>query len=94
LISRLNQYPGRHLVIVRYSPNHNLNEEWVYNAADIDHSRIVWARDMGADNQELIHYFSDRQVWLVEPDKTPLRLSHYASNEPTAKASLGQKPKY
>jgi hypothetical protein len=94
LISRLNQYPGQHLVIVRYSPNHNLNEEWVYNAADIDHSRIVWARDMGADNQELIHYFSDRQVWLVEPDKTPLRLSHYASNEPTAKTSLGQKPKY
>jgi len=28
-------------------------------------------------NQELISYFKDRRVWLVEPDVTPPRLSAY-----------------
>jgi len=43
--------------------------EWVYNQADIDNAKIVWARDMGpTDNVELIRYFKDRSVWLLQPD--------------------------
>lgn len=62
---RLEQTPGKHLVIVRYGPHHNFWREWVYNAADIDGSKIVWARDMGEENAELLRYFSARQVWMV-----------------------------
>jgi hypothetical protein len=46
IVSKLNQTPGDHLVIVRYSPEHTPHREWVYNSADIDHSRIVWAREV------------------------------------------------
>jgi hypothetical protein len=54
--------------------------EWVYNAADIDAAKAVWARDMGtADNEELIRYSKGRQVWLVKPDEKPPSLSPYAS---------------
>jgi hypothetical protein len=78
VIAQLNAYPGRHLVIVRYNPDHHVQMEWVYNAADIDDSKIVWARDMGpTDNAELIHYFKDRTLWLLQPDES-LELKSYA----------------
>jgi hypothetical protein len=71
----LDSLPGQHLVIVRYAPGHDPNLEWVYNAADIDHAKIVWARDMGqGDNLELLRYFSNRRVWIVEPDASPVRI--------------------
>jgi hypothetical protein len=65
--TQLNQAQGRHLVLVRYGPSHLLHEDWVYNEADIDKSKVVWARDMDrAHNRKLLDYFKDRQVWLVE----------------------------
>jgi hypothetical protein len=79
IVSQLSAMDGRHLVLVRYGVNHELlNAEWVYNEADIDSSKIVWARDMGAaDNDELLQYYRDRQVWLLEPDKRPPMLTRY-----------------
>jgi hypothetical protein len=68
-IQRLQAAGGRHLVLVRYAPDHDVLDEWVFNHADIDASPIVWARDMGeARNRELLHYYKDRRVWLLEPD--------------------------
>jgi len=67
--STLRQIPGDHLVIVRYGPEHDAHQEWVYNAADIDHARIVWAREIpGMDLAPLLAYYPNRKVWLVEPD--------------------------
>lgn len=75
----LERMPGKQLAIVRYGPNHSIFEEWVYNAADIDDSKVIWARDMGeAENRELIHYYADRKVWLVESDAGPAKVSPYA----------------
>jgi len=47
LLAQLRAEPERHLAIVRYRPDHEILEEWVYNGADIDGSKVVWARDMG-----------------------------------------------
>jgi hypothetical protein len=78
IIAQLSAQPGLHLVIVRYRPDHVPVNEWVFNGADIDQSKVVWARDMGADqNSELIRYFKNRQVWLVEPDGAVPKLSSY-----------------
>jgi|SRR5579871_1401513 len=75
---QLAQIPGKLLVIVRYWPQHIFQQEWVYNAADIDGSRVVWARDLGAgENESLLRYYSDRAAWLLEPDARPPRLSPY-----------------
>ena len=68
---------GKHVVIVRYGANHDLGSEWVYNNADIDGSEIVWARDMGKQNAELLEYFKDRKAWLVEADDRPVKLIPY-----------------
>jgi hypothetical protein len=79
VVSQLESIPGQHLVIVRYSyDHHNVNYEWVYNAADIDHSKIVWAREIqGADISPLLNYYKDRSVWLVEADSDPAKLLPY-----------------
>ena len=44
IIRELESKPGRHLVLVRYAPEHSPHEEWVYNRANLDGSRILWAR--------------------------------------------------
>ncbi len=76
---RLEAQSGRQLVFVRYSDRHRFQDEWVYNAADIDSARIVWARDLGAvENERLRSYYKDRKAWLLEPDSAPPRLSEYA----------------
>src|SRR6266568_736752 len=77
-LNQLSQYPGGQLAIVRYKDDHYLHREWVYNDADIDNAKIIWARDMGAaQNDELVRYFQNRRVWLVDADETPPRLSSY-----------------
>jgi hypothetical protein len=77
--AQLEANPGKQLAIVRYTPEHASFDDWVYNAADIDASKVVWARELKAvSNPELIRYFRDRQVWLVEPDFAPPRVSPYS----------------
>jgi hypothetical protein len=77
---QLEAIPGRLLVFVRYYPQHHFQEEWVYNGAEIDASRVVWARDLGAaENEKLLAYFAGRAAWLVEPDFRPPRLTPYRS---------------
>jgi hypothetical protein len=76
----LAKLPEKSLVIVRYSPDHQPLNEWVYNTADIDNSKVVWAREMDeAENRELIDYYKDRTVWLVQPDAKPTSVSLYPS---------------
>jgi hypothetical protein len=83
---QLAQAPGKQLVFVRYWPQHIFQDEWVYNEADIDHARVVWARDLGAaEDQKLLHYYPDRTAWLLEPDAMPPTLTRYQTEVPQPK---------
>ena len=63
---------------MRYTGHQNPHEEWVYNRADIDRQQVVWAQDMGAEeNRKLTEYFKDRSIWLLEPDRNPEGLTPY-----------------
>jgi len=89
LQSELERMPGQHLVIVHNRWSHTGSEDWVYNKADIDHAKVVWARDMGPEkNEELLRYFANRRVWLVDQNDGIMRLSAY--NEQTAEETVAQ----
>ena len=77
---KLSRTPGKHLILVRYGEDHNIHDEWVYNGAEIDSAKVLWARELGAEqNAKLLSYFKDRQVWLVEPDKDNTELTPYTA---------------
>ena len=76
--ARLEREPGRQLAIVRYEPDHNFFEEWVYNKAEIDAAKVVWARELDdTSNRALIRYFHGRRIWLVEADTAPATVAPY-----------------
>jgi hypothetical protein len=84
----LEQLPGPQLAIVRHSSNHSPLDEWVYNRADINASKVVWAREGdAAANSELLQYYPARQAWLVEPDAVPATMILYPA-QPSATLPL------
>lgn len=78
ILRTLESSPEKHLVFVRYSADHNPHEEWVYNRADLETAKVVWARDRAdSENRRLVEHFSGRKVWLLEADHSPRRLQEY-----------------
>jgi len=78
IIEMLEQAGGKHLVIVKPKNDPNNFLQWIYNAADIDASPVVWARDLGAEgNRGLVEYYRGRKIWLVDPNTQPARITPY-----------------
>jgi hypothetical protein len=79
VIRTLESTPGKHLVLVSFKRDTWDLPEWIYNDADIDASRIIWADDMGdSANAELIRYYAERTPWRVQADTVPVRLERYS----------------
>lgn len=67
-------------------------DDWVYNEANIDGGRIVWARDMGEErNRELLQYYCNRSVWYLNADEVPPKLMPYA-DAPVFSESFSVRP--
>jgi hypothetical protein len=70
ILKKLDATPDKHLVMVRYTEEHPADNEWVYNGADIDGSKVIWAREMDpGQDEKLFEYYRDRKIWLVKPDE-------------------------
>ena len=80
IVKELDAMPGKDVVLVKYAADFDPDREWVFNGADIDGQKIVWARDMGPEkNQELLDYYRGRKFWIVEADGEA-RLEPYQRN--------------
>ena len=81
--ARLRELPGPQLVLVRYGLNHDPLLDWVYNGADVENAKVLWARDMGErGNQELLQYYPGRRVWLLEANQAIPKLAPYNDVRP------------
>jgi hypothetical protein len=78
IAEKLSHTPGKHLVIVRYPQDYNVHDDWVFNGAEIDGAKILWARETNTQqNERLFAYFKDRQIWLIEPEADNSELIPY-----------------
>jgi hypothetical protein len=78
IADKLTHTPGKHLIVVRYSDDHNIHDEWVFNGAEIDRAKVLWARELDPQqNARLFAYFKDRTIWLVTPDTDNTYLEPY-----------------
>jgi hypothetical protein len=79
IAKQLEHTPGKHLIMVRYTEDHNIHDDWVYNGAEIDGGKVLWARELDAEqNARLLDYFKDRKIWLVTPDTDNTYLEPYS----------------
>jgi hypothetical protein len=79
ILAILDRTDGKHLVLVKPKIDPDNVFQWIYNDADIDGSKIVWARDMGVEgNRSLLEYFRDRKIWLVDPNEDPAAILPYS----------------
>ncbi len=95
ITEELMRKPGDHLVFVRSKTDANNLFQWVYNLADIDHQRIIWARDLGDErNALLVQYYTAntlaKNVWIVNPNVEPAEYTPYAITQKLALQSQTQ----
>ncbi|MCS6953542.1 MAG: hypothetical protein RMK57_02970 [Bryobacterales bacterium] len=58
---------GRHVIVVRYTKDHDFHYEWVYNLAEVDASPVIWARYIDREAlDELTTYYRGRCFWWAE----------------------------
>lgn len=54
------------IVFVKYGQDHEYHKEWIYNDADIFHSPVIWARDLGAKkNNKLRSFVGGHWAWSL-----------------------------
>jgi hypothetical protein len=86
IIEQLSHTPGKHLVVVRYEEDHNVHDDWVFNGADIDGAKVLWARETNPQQDaRLFAYFKDRKIWLIEPEVDNTEVLPYPLSAPPPK---------
>ena len=64
---------GQHLIIVSYGSQHSFLDEWVYNDADIDGAKVIFARAINnTQDCQLVDYFKSRRIWSLDVDGAQL----------------------
>lgn len=78
MLSQLNQRSQPSIVFVKYRPEHNVEDEWVFNGADFATSKVLWAQDQGTTtNAQVLLSYPGRQAWLLQPDEAGAPLIEY-----------------
>ena len=79
MLAQLEKQPGSHLVFVTYDDEVSPHEEWVWNRAELESSRVIFAHHLGdTKNPELVAAYPGRSVWLVSVSSSDAGLEPYS----------------
>lgn len=63
---KLRTLGGKHLVLVRYGPDASYHWDWTANGADLEGAPVVWAWDLGEDEDSALEeHYADRTIWRL-----------------------------
>lgn len=80
ILRQLESAAGRHLILVKYRPGRALREEWVYNGADLENAKVLWARWHESPRlPAFLAHHAGRTFWILEADMPGAPLSPYES---------------
>ncbi len=69
---------GRQLVFVRYAADHPVEDEWVYNGADLAGQRVLWARSLGPTQDAAVAAaYGPRRAWVLTVGRSTHGLAGY-----------------
>jgi hypothetical protein len=58
--------PDKYIAIVKYDKNYDFHDEVVFNKADIQNAKLIWAHDLGEEkNRSLVQYYTGRKVLRI-----------------------------
>lgn len=73
--------PGKYIAVVSYASNYSVHDEIVYNKADIENAKLVWAYDLGEEkNAALLDYYNDRKILRVKISGSQIEIIPQPSN--------------
>src|SRR5262245_28228411 len=84
ILKQLKQQDGKHLIIVSYAAEHSVHDEWVYNGADIDGAKVIFARAIqNTQDCQLVEYFKSRRIWSlnIDGDQSKPELKPYSLSQ-------------
>lgn len=80
ILRQLESADGRHLILVKYRPGRAWREEWVYNGADLENAKVLWARWHESPRlPDFLAHHAGRKFWMLEADMPGAPLSPYDS---------------
>jgi hypothetical protein len=84
VVRMLEATPDRHLIFVHYDPAILLHRDWLPNGADLEHGKVLWAREMAPERMRALleHYRpQNRKVWVIDADTPNAPLKPYSEHE-------------
>jgi hypothetical protein len=77
----IEKLPGNFIAIVSYDEDFTFLDEMVFNRADIENSKLIWAYDLGEEkNKALLDHYQNRQVLRIKVSDSSFEINPARSN--------------
>ena len=77
----IEKLPGKYIAVVSYGSDYTVHDEIVYNKADIENAKLIWAYDLGEEkNKVLLSYYNNRKILRIKISGSQIKIKPLDSN--------------